>query len=258
SVDELNRRKIRIVFFGPDNRRIHSAGTEATWKTGRTGKHNVRVELREATDGVEETVAQDSETVSVLSAEPAVVVTIDPRTAPEGTAVDLRAEPSFEDPKYYGIRVRWDTSNAGVVQPDPKDILRAAWDTTDLVPGSYRITAQLVDETGAVLTDAKGNPIEGEDTARIEFRPIAHGDTMPVTLRRSAVPQTRDQALWVAIRNRTKAIAFSGSGYKDFIDRVLCKRVTLRPGTPGGALLERELNELGTSVYGGGAYELLK
>jgi hypothetical protein len=92
----------------------------------------------------------------------------------------------------------------------------------------------------------------------VEHRPLSKGDTLPVTLRRSVTAQTRDQALWVAIRNRTKAIGFSGSGYKDFIDRVLCKRGPLPADTTGSKLLERELNELGTSVYGGGAYELLK
>src|SRR5262249_26841408 len=48
-----------------------------------------------------------------------------------------------------------------------------------------------------------------------------------VTLSRTAAFPTRDQALWVAIRNRTRAISFTGSGYKDFIDRVLCQREPL-------------------------------
>src|SRR5262245_61373581 len=70
--------------------------------------------------------------------------------------------------------------------------------------------------------------------------------------------QTRDQALWAAIRNRTKAIAFNGTGYKDFIDLVLCKREPPPRGKAGRELLGRELNEFATSTYGGGAYELLR
>lgn len=76
-----------------------------------------------------------------------------------------------------------------------------------------------------------------------------------VTLRRTAANPTKDQALWVAIRNRTRAISFSGSGYKDFIDRVLCKRDQVNPFVP---VLTRQLEELGSNVYGVGAYELLK
>lgn len=34
------------------------------------------------------------------------------------------------------------------------------------------------------------------------------GNTMTVVLQRTATPPTDDQALWVAIRNRTKAISF--------------------------------------------------
>jgi hypothetical protein len=80
-----------------------------------------------------------------------------------------------------------------------------------------------------------------------------------VTLQRSAAFPTRDQALWVAIRNRTKAIAFSGSGYKDFIDRVLCQGDENIPGRPADHLkLTREIAEYGNQVHGVGAYQLLK
>ena len=68
---------------------------------------------------------------------------------------------------------------------------------------------------------------------------------------------TADQALWVAIRNRTRAIAFSGSGYKDFIDRVLCRRAAL-PGGRTDKVLTRQLEELRSDIYGTAAYDLLK
>ena len=89
-------------------------------------------------------------------------------------------------------------------------------------------------------------------------QPIA--GNIGVNLRRSAVPRTSDQALWVAIRNRTRAISFSGTGapgtgYRDFIDRVLCKGTTT---LPGHLRLTREINELGTQVQGVAAYDLLK
>jgi len=103
----------------------------------------------------------------------------------------------------------------------------------------------------------KGPP---EITASTSF-PVAPTVAQPiagkigVTLSRTAAFPTRDQALWVAIRNRTKAVSFSGSGYKDFIDRVLCQREALPSPSP---VLTRQLDELGTQVYGVGAYQLLK
>jgi hypothetical protein len=92
------------------------------------------------------------------------------------------------------------------------------------------------------------------DTLVVQTGGPALSGQVGVTLQRSGSNPTRDQALWVAIRNRTKAIGFSGSGYKDFIDRVLCKQ-DLNPGSP---LLNRQIQELGNQVYGVGAYELLK
>lgn len=92
-------------------------------------------------------------------------------------------------------------------------------------------------------------------------------DTMPDTPRapgrvdvrhlRSRASATKTFALWTAIRNRTKAISFSGSGYKSFIDRVLCKNVPL-PVDKQSLVLNRQMSELGDHVYGVGAYELLK
>jgi len=81
------------------------------------------------------------------------------------------------------------------------------------------------------------------------------GGKFDVRLLRSRASATNTFALWTAIRNRTKAISFSGSGYKTFIDRVLCLRS--RPPAET-AVLERQLSELGDHVYGTAAYDLLK
>ena len=85
-------------------------------------------------------------------------------------------------------------------------------------------------------------------------------DTVPVSLRRTQVTPTDDQALWVAIRNRTKAISFSGSGYEDFINRVLCEGIDTSNIIPerNRAALNRQRNELYDPIHGVGAYELLK
>jgi hypothetical protein len=79
-----------------------------------------------------------------------------------------------------------------------------------------------------------------------------------VTLRRSQSQPTDSQALWVAIRNRNKATSFTGGKYKEFIDRVLCKRDIAALNIGLGRKLDRELDELSDNVHGTAAYDLLK
>ncbi|MEI8408968.1 MULTISPECIES: hypothetical protein [unclassified Kribbella] len=62
--------------------------------------------------------------------------------------------------------------------------------------------------------EAETGPIE------VAPRPFAAGDDVAVTMKRTAVPPTADQALWVAIRNSTNALGFDN--YSDFLDRVMC------------------------------------
>ena len=73
---------------------------------------------------------------------------------------------------------------------------------------------------------------------------------MRVTLRQPDLESTTDQALWVAIRDRTRAIGFEA--YGRFIDRVLCddeasddERVHLRQRVDPARL-----------AFGGDAYQL--
>jgi hypothetical protein len=87
-----------------------------------------------------------------------------------------------------------------------------------------------------------------------------------ISLERSAVASTEDQALWGAIRNRTQAI--QGDGYEDFINRVLCKdddadtRANYVKGKTRGpeASIHARRTELlaGSTGYGVDAYQLLK
>jgi hypothetical protein len=56
--------------------------------------------------------------------------------------------------------------------------------------------------------------------AENEERALARGRNVDVSLRRTATEPTSDQPLWVAIRNRTRAISFKR--YETFIDSVLC------------------------------------
>lgn len=74
---------------------------------------------------------------------------------------------------------------------------------------------------------------------------------MGVTLGRTTAEHTLDQALWIAIRNRTRAISFTA--YQEFIDRVLC-----RDETKDYPNLRRDLKEASSVVHGVGAFQVLK
>lgn len=107
-------------------------------------------------------------------------------------------------------------------------------------------------------------------------RAPAAGGPIQVTLERASVPPTEDQALWIAIRNRTDAIGFDR--YAAFIDRLLCEGNDIGVATCGGAeaasdevpdesgagefgapSMEARLQDLRSrpSIYGGDAYKLL-
>ena len=212
-------------------------------------------------------IARDQKDVTVIAA-----ATIDLQTDPaapvvvrEGAQVKLTAQVKavegavFEDEhlKALQLDVRFDTANVGQLIRDPKDRTKARWDTSNVRPGFYPAKARLVDRSGMTVADANGKPLRATEETTVEQRPLAHQDTIPVSLKRTAVSPTRDQALWVAIRNRTRAIGFSGSGYKDFIDRVLCRRASL-PGAKADKVLARQLEELRSDIYGMAAYDLLK
>lgn len=79
------------------------------------------------------------------------------------------------------------------------------------------------------------------------------GGHIGVRLDRTRVHPTRDQALWIAIRNRTHAIGFTR--YSHFINRVLQTEERERVDDPK---LEPKLKELGTNLHGVGAYDVLK
>jgi len=252
--------------------------TEGLWRTEADAAQNVYrivAKLTEPGAGGKD-IARDEKEVTVIA--PA---TIDIETDPpapvvvrEGALVKLEAilkvksEPPHPqagakavmcepDLRRLNLDIKFDTENAGRLVPDPADRAKARWDTTNVRPGVYTLKARLVDRSGTVVADDTGRPLKASEDATVQNRPLAHQDTIPVSLRRTAVLPTADQALWVAIRNRTRAIAFSGSGYKDFIDRVLCRRAAL-PGGRTDKVLTRQLEELRSDIYGTAAYDLLK
>jgi hypothetical protein len=136
------------------------------------------------------------------------------------------------------LKTRSETPNdveISFVEPGPKRIEVKAFDKTEADP-KKRVYVVAFYETYASLPERQ-----------------MIGGQLGVRLERTRVYPTRDQALWIAIRNRTRAIGFDR--YRNFIDRVLQAEGEERLNNPR---LERKLSELGTNLHGVAAYDVLK
>jgi hypothetical protein len=138
---------------------------------------------------------------------------------------------------------------------DQKQNAKVHWDTVG-TSGIKQATVQFFTPGTTTLV--------GEESVTINIRQspvVQQVDSLPVSMRRSSTIPTKDQAFWTAIRNRTRAIRFSGSGYDSFINRVLGQGDTgpIDSKTPQNSeALKRQMRELLTPVHGTGAYDLLK
>lgn len=154
--------------------------------------------------------------------------------------------------------VRWSSSMNATLLPMEAKNLEMMF--TPLEPGKHiiRLTALGYPPKG----EGDGGGEEGPETT-VPFELFAYGvatrgfdgrggGSVKVSHLRSRTDATRTFALWSAIRNRTKAISFSGSGYKSFIDNVFCR--------DGGQPLNlaSQITEVGHHPYGVRAFELLK
>jgi hypothetical protein len=138
-------------------------------------------------------------------------------------------------------------------------------------------TNNVISENDIEGTLATGDPVKSEggglerpvrvggDLAGV-IRQAAAGPT-EVVLNRSRTQPTEDQALWVAIRNRTRAIGFDR--YYDFIDRVLCEEGEMDTTDDPRAksrnrilrhIIKRDRGDVGTrsTLHGIDSYQLLK
>jgi len=237
--------------------------TEAIWNVPKGIAEDVHTVTATLLDAQGEEVASDSSDVTVLRSLDFSVVST-PDEVLEGESVVLKVAgkndaqiETLKNLKKLQLGIAWDLANVGRLIPEPKDPTTARWETANVAPGVYPVQARIIDRRGAVVLDVNKKSLKRSAEVAVKFRPLAHQDRIPVSLGRTATTPTRDQALWVAIRNRTKAIAFSGSGYKDFIDNVLCKRTPLPQGRTDSAL-DNQLKELRSDIYGAAGYELLK
>lgn len=177
----------------------------------------------------------------------AEVKTVATASQPSATVYGLRLAS-------LGLDIRWTATNRGTLTRIGGDPTRMHLGTASSRPGTIAATAELV-------TPARTGPLRRRRRTAGRCRGVrshrnrgGDGRHNGVSSPTQATVPTADQPLWVAIRNRTRAIAFNGSGYKDFMDRVLCQD----PRTNTNAALKRQATELRSDIYGVAAYELLK
>ena len=110
----------------------------------------------------------------------------------------------------------------------------------------------------SIRKNRKVQVLQGE-IRRVDISSVP--EPIGIRLHRTQSDPTLDQALWVAIRNRTHAISFNR--YQDFMNRALFWETrdyrvpdNVDPGTRNR--IQRELNELGTHLHGVKAYQTLK
>src|ERR1700733_1956219 len=122
--------------------------------------------------------------------------------------------------------------------------------------GSYKAAVLVKDRSGARIEINKLWSVGLADTVIVDGKIKAEvGGRVGVRLERTATPQTPDQGLWFAIRNRTQAISFEP--YRAFIDRVMGEGYDFH--TPlGNGVLDPMLREFRSRRHGVQAYELLK
>jgi hypothetical protein len=163
------------------------------------------------------------------------------KTKSADTEIDEVAVTLIPFPKTIGdgggtVRLTISVSNVGAKTPLP---LRCTWnaeagevwpDSGQLgqdAPGTFSGTAEWKMEAApaggaysvtASVKDNEDRQIGAPATASVTI--VSTRVQATVTLQRAATGPTSDQALWVAIRNRTEAISFNR--YDEFVDRLLC------------------------------------
>jgi hypothetical protein len=187
-------------------------------------------------------------TISIKTLEPAVIT--------EGTLVNLEAQPSDWNPERNAVHWEvkdWYGKDVGQLVPFEGEPLRMRWDSTGVPSSSYTVRVKLADRADPERKALKagGREVADERSITVAPRPVSPEVSQAVNLRRTEVTRTTDQALWVVIRNSTKAISFNS--YQSFIDSVMGTG-KLKPGDDPRGVQQRR----STPFPGVDAYQLLK
>ncbi len=161
----------------------------------------------------------------------------------------------------------WRTPGAqGVQSPTSKSDYECAAPTRqDFFSAEPQITEKADGQTPpAYTTMARKVPVLPAQTHMVQgdinvVGRVAVQEPVNVRLQRTASDPTLDQALWVAIRNRTRAMSFDR--YQKFMNRALLweEQNPFRGlQTRAAQELGRDVSELGTHLHGVTAYQKLK
>jgi len=166
-----------------------------------------------------------------------------------------------------GYKVPEDFEFRWKVRPDVRFSNPAANDLDMVAPdGPPKLEVELtvIDkkvaaDAAAYISNIQVVPLRQAEIQKVEVARLP--EPIGIRLHRTQSDPTLDQALWVAIRNRTHAISFNR--YQDFMNRALLweeRTYQLPQGFEQGTRdrIQRDLNELGTHLHGVKAYQTLK
>jgi hypothetical protein len=143
---------------------------------------------------------------------------------------DVTINVTLDEPltKNQAIHWTWDgpdyVLSVQKVLPQSTTVGSVSWSSAGMEPGQYTVTAQVV-KTIAAGDQAVGDP----DSIEIMVTPSQQilREAVPVSLRRTDIPLTADEALWAGIRAATDRISFNQ--FKPWMDAIACN---LDPGDP--------------------------
>jgi hypothetical protein len=116
--------------------------------------------------------------------------------------------------------------------------------------GAKRLDMRVRDKNIDALSGKRATTRFSTKIVASQAEQYAIGGRLGVRLERTGVHPTLDQALWIAIRNRTHAISFNR--YHEFMNRVL------QAEELENKILDKKLKDLGTHLHGVGAYNVMK
>jgi carboxypeptidase family protein len=181
-----------------------------------------------------------------------------------GTPVELEAKknPSTGKIKWHRLPVAVADDTAATIHFTPSTPGKITITATlsaerDIAAEEPPVGQEFLDEDVPPPTaQASQGPGNVELTAKMDIfveqgpvRTIA--GNVGVQLRRTTAEHTLDQALWSAIRNRTRAISFPA--YHEFINLVLC-----HGKDDNYPVVKRQRQEVSSLVHGVGAFQVLK
>jgi hypothetical protein len=162
----------------------------------------------------------------VSTQSPVPEILVEPPTTEVGGRINLTAYPPGDPSQWtYDWMVFPNIING--LQDADKQVAYLMTDSAQ--PGVYDIRCRFIPTTSPVMSTlgvalgpgaaAVSQTVQTRVTVSAAGGPVL-GNVVPVSLQRTSVIESADQALWVIIRNRTEAIAFNH--YKEFVDGVMC------------------------------------